>query len=271
MISLQKALPVFLLALGAECGRSADLPNLNLLQPDLVVPAVMREAPAAGRRVEAVTPGWESTAVHHTLYLPSDWKQETKLPVLVEYAGNGGYKNALGDVSEGSVEGSVLGYGLSGGTGHLWACLPFVETSSDGKKQNKANWWGDVAETKRYCIATVKDICARYGGDASRVVLCGFSRGAIACNYIGLNDDEIAGLWCAFFCHSHYDGVRKWPYADSDAASALKRLERLHGRPQWISHEADVADDVVAENQFISLAQQAKWIRNMAHGSQPTS
>jgi hypothetical protein len=40
--------------------------------------------------------------------------------------------------------------------------------------------------------------------------------------------------------HSHYDGVRKWPYADSDAASAMVRLKRLGDRPQFISHETSI-------------------------------
>lgn len=89
-------------------------------------------------------------------------------------------------------------------------------------------------------METVREVCARQGGDASRVVLCGFSRGAIGCNFIGLHDDEIAPLWRAFFCHSHYDGVKAWPYAESDEAAALQRLRRLGGREQWISHEGSV-------------------------------
>ncbi len=221
---------------------SDELPNLNALVADLAVPEMVRSEAAPGRRVEAVTTGWEKTRVHHALYLPRDWRPEARLPVLVEFAGNGGYRNKLGDVSEGTVDGCVLGYGLSGGEGFLWVCLPFVEVGADGTKENCAKWWGDVAETKRYCMATVADVCARYGGDASRVVLCGFSRGAIACNYIGLHDDEIAGLWRAFFCHSHYDGVRAWPYADSDGASAIKRLSRLGGREVWVSHEGAVLE-----------------------------
>jgi hypothetical protein len=31
-----------------------------------------------------------------------------------------------------------------------------------------------------------------FGGDASAVVLTGFSRGAIACGYLGMHDDETA-------------------------------------------------------------------------------
>jgi hypothetical protein len=161
--------------------------------------------------------------------------------VIVEYPGNGGYQRGR-DVSHGTVDGCSLGFGLTEGRRAIWVCLPFVDTQN-GPKQNCTLWWGDVAETKRYCIATVRDICARFGGDPRRIVLAGFSRGAIACNFIGLHDDEIAALWCGFFCHSHYDGVREtWPYAGADRASAMKRLQRLQGRPQWLSQERSVAE-----------------------------
>jgi hypothetical protein len=131
---------------------------------------------------------------------------------------------------------------LTEGTGVIWLCLPFIDTQN-GPPQNCTVWWGDVTETKRYCIATVREVCARSGGDAKHMVLAGFSRGAIACNFIGLHDDEIAALWCGFFCHSHYDGVREgWPYTGADRKSALIRLQRLGDRPQWISHERSVAD-----------------------------
>jgi hypothetical protein len=184
-----------------------------------------------------ITTGWEATAVHHTLYLPADWVPGRKFPVLVEYAGNGGYRNAFGDVSEGTVEGCRLGFGISGGRGFIWVCLPFVETS-DGGRRNAVKWWGDIAETKRYCLATVRDVVARHGGDERAVIFCGFSRGAIAANFIGLHDDEIARLWRAFICHSHYDGViERWPYPGADRASALVRLRRLGPRPQFISNE----------------------------------
>ena len=209
---------------------------------DLTVPPVVASAPAAGKRVRVTTSGWEQTSVYHALYLPTDWTEGKKFPVIVELPGNGGYKRDR-DVSHGTVDGCSLGYGLSEGRGVIWLCLPFIDTEN-GPKQNCTAWWGDVAETKRYCIATVHDICARFGGDAKHLVLAGFSRGAIAGNFIGLHDDEIAKLWCGFFCHSHYDGVmEKWPYAGADRVSALVRLKRLGDRPQWISQEkGGVAD-----------------------------
>jgi len=213
-------------------------PDLSTaMAPDLEVPAVRTGAPAPGRRIVQTTAGWEGTAVHHALYLPSDWVPGHTYPVLVEYAGNGGYKNAYGDSSDGSVEGCRLGYGISGGRGCIWLCLPFVEADAGGKR-NAVKWWGDVAETKRYCLAAVRDVTAHFGGDERAVIFVGFSRGAIAANFLGLHDDEIAGLWRAFICHSHYDGVsERWPYPGADRASALVRLRRLGNRPQFISHE----------------------------------
>lgn len=236
---MKKTLAILISALVGSglLGQEADWRSLPA---DLVVPAVVSGTPAPGKRVQQTTSGWENTKVHHLLHLPQDWKAEQSYPVLIEYAGNGPYRDARGDACDGSVESCVLGYGISAGQRFIWASLPFVE-SKDGMLQNAPKWWGDIAESKRYTMQTVRDICACYGGDPKRVMLCGFSRGSIGCNFIGLHDDEIAKLWCGFVCHSHYDGVRTWPYEGSDQASALIRLKRLGQRPQWISHEASTA------------------------------
>lgn len=214
--------------------------DLSTVAPDLATPAMVEGEPAAGKRVRQTTPGWEGTKVHHALYLPRGWTREGRFPVIVEYAGNGGYRNAFGDVSLGTVDGSNLGYGISGGDGVVWICMPFVRKAGDAK-ENATTWWGDVEETKKYCRSTVAYVCGKYGGDPKKVVLAGFSRGAIACNYIGLHDDGIAALWRGFLTFSHYDGQRTtWGYPGADRASALERLKRLRGRPQFISMEKSV-------------------------------
>lgn len=198
--------------------------------------------PAPGRRVRAVTSGYEPTGAYHTLYLPTNWKTGKLHPVIVEYAGNGPFTNRLGDFCTGTVEGCNLGYGISGGRDFIWVCLPFVAVTN-GAKTNARWWWGNAQKTVAYCKRTVREVCRRYGGDTKAVILTGFSRGAIAGNYIGLRDDEIASLWRAFILHSHYDGVRtNWPYADADRTSALTRLKRLRGRRQFISQEKSVED-----------------------------
>ncbi|MDR1486080.1 MAG: hypothetical protein LBT09_14840 [Planctomycetaceae bacterium] len=217
--------------------RKTSLPeSFYDISPDIALPPTVLGEPCAGKRVRGTTPGWAETNVYHSIYLPSDWQPNSQYPIIVEYPGNGGYQRNR-DISHGTVEDCGLGYGLTAGKGAIWVCMPFIDVQN-GIKQNSSLWWGDVEETKRYCIATVHHICQRYGGDSKRVLLAGFSRGAIACFYIGLHDDQIAPLWAGFFCHSHFDGVNeKWNYPKADRHSALTRLKRLKNRPVWISQE----------------------------------
>ena len=87
--------------------------------------------------------------------------------------------------------------------------------------------------------------------------LCGFSRGAIAASYIGLADDKIASLWKGIFTHDHFDGHKKWGYAKSDRASALKRLARLKGRPVLIcgTHASKVREEFLKDHLHLASFQ----------------
>lgn len=218
---------------------TAELPDIRSVPPDLEVPALSEGVPGAGKRVKQGL---------HVLYLPTDWKPGIQMPVLVELAGNGGYTNKFGDVSTGRPEGSNLGYGLSGGRGFIWLCAPYLNAKGD---DIAIKWWGDAPAydpqpTLKYLREAVAAVCRNYGGDRTKVVLCGFSRGAIACNYLGLHDDPTAALWCGFLAYSHYDGVKKWPYPASDRDAALARLQRLGTRPQFICGEGTNAQETEA-------------------------
>ncbi len=245
---------VALVIISAVCLCSAEVPSPNsktknwaaaLIEDgkqrerELVFPITSPGDPAAGKRVAVTMEAYAGTAVHHMLYLPPDWHSEWKSrqqrwPVIVEYTGN--YFQAAG--STGEVEGAALGYGLTGGQ-FIWVTLPFIE--NDGKK-NAIRWWGDEAATIQYAKLVIPAICESYGGSEKAVILCGFSRGAIATNYIGLHDDAISSLWCATITHDHYDGVRAWsntswgnPLASYREAAAI-RLRRLNKRPALICH-----------------------------------
>ncbi len=226
-----------LMILTGSVARAKEPPDIRTVPQDLTTPRMTEEAPAPGKRVRQVASEYKGTKVYHTLYLPADWGKGKRYPVVVEYAGNGPYRNKYGDACTGKVEDCNLGYGISGGKGFIWVCLPYI---SKDHKRNQLQWWGDVKATVEYCKTVIPRICREYGGDASAVFLVGFSRGAIACNFIGLHDDQIASLWRGFICHSHYDGVRKWNYPGSDAKSAAQRLKRLKNRPQFISQEVSV-------------------------------
>lgn len=226
----QKTLLLIILTFSSSALAQKQAPEKPI--QDLITPAVQNCAPAAGKRVRMVIDEYKETNVHHALYLPTDWEKGKTYPMIVEYAGNK-YKT-----SPGTVDGSNLGYGISGGKGCIWLCLPYV---SEDHQHNEVTWWGDLQATVDYCKTAVADTCQHYGGDPNAVFIAGFSRGAIACNYIGLYDDEIAALWKGFICFSHYDGVRQWHYAQSDRSAAAVRLERLKGRPQFICQEKSIA------------------------------
>ncbi len=233
-----------LLAPSAVLGQVEHWPDYRTVAADLQVPQMMNAEPAAGQRVRRNLPQYDSN-VYYSLYLPSDWQPGQSYPVIVEYAGNGGYRDALGDECSGRPEDCNLGYGMSAGTGFIWICLPYL---NDDGSDLALTWWGDAPgydpqPTLRFCRAAVADVCANFGGDSDRVILSGFSRGAIACNYLGLFDDETSRLWRAFVPCSHYDGVRRWPYPDSDSAAAEMRLQRLQGRPQFICGERDQIEE----------------------------
>jgi hypothetical protein len=233
--------------LDSAAGQTNDFIDCFSIKADLKIPKLLERknlerTKLGGQRFKETIESFAKTKAYHVTYLPTDWKLESKkkLPVIVEFAGNGPYKNKYGDVCSGRVEDCKLGFGISGGEGYIWVCLPFLNGKGTA---NVSSWWGDPpdydpARTIEYCKKALSMICEKWGGDPNKVLLVGFSRGAIACNYIGLHDDEIAKLWSGFVAFSHYDGVIKsWPYSNDDRKSATTRLKRLGGRPQFICAE----------------------------------
>eukprot|EP01052_Picozoa_sp_SAG31_P047069 SAG31_NODE_9263_length_1307_cov_1.101821_1_plen_430_part_01 len=209
-------------------------PDLHSVQPDLVRPPMINGTPAAGRRVRQTAPGYAHTEAYHALYLPADWKLPAKqtgnrYPVIVEYMGNGPWHETNmppypPDVSSGRPEDSNLGFGISAGTRYIWISMPFLTSDLGAKTTISTSWWGcpdatpihdcgiqyNATPTIDYTIQTIAFVVERYGGDADRVMVTGWSRGAIACGAIGLANNQIAKLWRAFMPYAHMDGDAGW-------------------------------------------------------------
>jgi len=204
----------------------------------LSAPVLSKGKPAAGRLVAITAPEYVGAGVFHTLYLPNSWKKGgERLPIIFEYTGNYFPKSG----STGEVEGAGLGYGLSAGQ-FIWVSLPYI--SEDGR-DNEVTWWGDEQATVEYAKANVPRIIEEYGADPKAVFLCGFSRGAIGVNYLGLHDDEVAKLWTAFITHDHFDGIKEWGTTswgsplDKYRTEAAERLKRVAGRPYLVCQNGD--------------------------------
>lgn len=197
------------------------------------VPAMTEGRPSPGQRVKVTEPEYAGTDVHHSLYLPPDFQAGKPLPMIVEFTGN--YYPVSG--STGEVSGAHLGYALTHGKDFIWLILPFV--AKDGKS-NEKTWWGDTEATVAYAKKCIARLIEHGWADPRRIVLCGFSRGAIAVSYIGLHDDEIAKIWAGFLTHDHFDGINEWKKTDWGSplakyqSEAATRLSRVNGRPFWV-------------------------------------
>lgn len=232
---LKSLLPLYIVTFLATASsvRSAE-PTPIKFQQQLSLPSLSAGEPSAGKRVSVTARPYEKTSVHHLLYLPKTWTRESldKYPVIVEYTGNRFPKSG----STGEIKDAGLGYGISGGE-FIWITLPFI---AEDHRSNAVTWWGDVNATVEYAKKIVPQVCKEHGGDPRKVFLCGFSRGAIAANFIGLHDDEIAKLWCGFITHDHFDGEREWRGTDWGSPlqqyrkAAKQRLQHIKGRPYLV-------------------------------------
>ena len=211
---------------------------MSLGAADLALPPLTSGEPQPGKRATVIAPEYAGSKVRHLIALPDDWTPDWKArgkswPVIAEYTGN--YFPTSG--STGEVEGAGLGYGVSRGKA-IWVVLPYV---AKNHQKNEITWWGDIAATVAYAKTNIPRICAEFGGDPKRVVLCGFSRGAIGVSFLGLHDDEVAQLWCGLWAHDHFDGMREWqgqawgsPLARYREEASV-RVRRLQGRPLLVS------------------------------------
>lgn len=205
--------------------QSKNNPDILTIPADLVNPTIGVGSPQPGITVLETLPNYSGTEVAHSLYLPVDWIPGKLFPVMVEYLGN----------TSRVRDNKGIGYGLTGGKGFIWVVLPFI--NKDHTKDVDW-WWGDVEATIAYAKEAVPLICRQWGGDKSKVILTGYSRGAIACNYIGLHDDEFAKLWKAMVPVSHYDdGHISWGMTTEEQCHAPERLRRLGKKPQLICGE----------------------------------
>lgn len=201
---------------------TGDAPPWQPIDGRIEPPPIEEGTPAAGRRVRRRLAADTGTGIHHLLYLPVDWRPGARYPVVVEYPGNVHF--VPGCYSTGLPDQCAIGYGMSRGAGTIWLSMPFIDRDRDAIVEDG---WGDPDDTADYCVDVVEDVCARFGGDHDRLVLTGFSRGAIACGYIGLRTDRIAALWRGFHVCQHFDGDG---WGGADMAGAVDRAGRFRGR-----------------------------------------
>lgn len=198
-----------------------DAPEWKRPPGRMDVPEVEDTAPAPGKRVRFRLPG-DPRPIYCILNLPTDWKAGTKFPVIVEYPGNIFFSPAC--YSSGLPEQCVIGYGITRGQGAICVGMPFIDRTAGHIAETG---WGNADDTADYVLRMVETVCNEFGGDRQNVVLTGFSRGALACGYIGLRNDRVAALWKGFHACQHYDGDG---WNGATLPGALERAARFRGQ-----------------------------------------
>ena len=218
------------------CSQSTELEVDS--QETLSIPELSTGNPSAGNLIRVTALEYKGTQVYHTLYLPEKWSSDgERMPIIFEYTGNYFPKSG----STGEVKDAGLGYGLTGGK-FIWVSLPYIH---ENLQENQVTWWGDEKATVEYAKVNVPRIIEEYNAHPQAVFLCGFSRGAIGVNYLGLHDDEVAKLWTGFITHDHFDGMKEWRKTDWGSpfeeyqAEATERLKRIAGRPYLVCQNGD--------------------------------
>lgn len=230
----------FRLSEPVEVNQLANEYNALKTNRKYVVPAMTEDEPGVGKRVRVTPSEYAGSDVYYSLYLPKGHMPGKKYPVIVEFTGN--YYPTSG--SSGEAKDANLGYAVAEEIGAIWVVMPYI--TMDGQYQ--VTWWGDERHVLDFCIKNLRRVCRTYNGNTSELFICGFSRGAIGVNYLGLYDEEVADAWLGFFSHDHYDGVREWgktswgsPLGDY-RIKAAERIVRLNGRASLISQNKNVGE-----------------------------
>ena len=203
-----------------ELKASGEAPEWKRPPTRLDVPNVEDASPHPGHRVRYRLTGDE--AIYSVLQLPQDWTPGETYPLIVEYPGNIFLVPSC--YSTGLPDQCVIGYGMTKGKGAICLGLPFVDLAAGAIAENG---WGVPDDTANYAMRMIEEICTKFGGDRKNIVLTGFSRGAIACGFIGLRNDRIAALWKGFHACQHHDGDG-WNGASLEGA--LERAKRFRGK-----------------------------------------
>jgi len=215
---------------------------------NMIIPEMTDDKPSAGLRVKIIPKEYKGTGVYYSFYLPKTYTKGRKYPVIVEYTGN--KWNTSG--STGEVKDAGLGYSIAKRLDAIWVVFPYIKDSMSITK-----WWGNEEETIEFALTNIRRICEDFGGNPAEVFICGFSRGAIGVNYLGLYNDQISDVWLGFFSHDHYDGVKEWKGQDwgtplsAYRCAATRRFKRIKGRNCLISHNGNKKHDCSEIKKYI--------------------
>ena len=128
-------------------------PDLLLISSDIEQPLINEGNPMPGKAVLQYLPEYVGSKLAHVVYLPRNWNNRKRYPVIVEYLGNSTFVKDLKGIA----------YAITKGNDFIWIVLPFVSLDHS----HDVNWWwGDVEATVSYAKKAIPLVCNQWGGAA---------------------------------------------------------------------------------------------------------
>jgi predicted esterase len=217
-----------------KAGQAIQILSLNTqgsvdpwVQPKVMLdlPEMTSGSPGPGKRVKVQLQEDKNNFKYFALYLPTNWQPNKSYPVIFEYPGNIFYSTKA-CYSSGRPESCTMGYGISQGKDSIWVSMPFIDQDSQTIAENGFGS-NEGKDTINYSLKVIDLVCQQWNGDRNNLFICGFSRGSIACGYIGLSNDKIAAHWKGIIGCQHYDGSR---WNQSNMKGAILRAPRFKGK-----------------------------------------
>jgi lysophospholipase L1-like esterase len=231
---------------GAKSEKSSfSIDNVIVEGDDDIKPLMITGNPTPGQLVKQYGEETVSQNIYHALYLPKNYTPGKLYPVIVEYPCNEWYGLT------GKVEDANMGYYLSGGQDYIWVIMPVIDSAS---LNNLNTGWGSNSNTIKYLKTNLRKVLETYGGDPSKVILTGFSRGAVNCNFMGTNNDDVADIWLGFLPFAHMDGGLIPDHTDTNG---MTRVGRTYGRSTFVAYGEK--DDAGSKNSLVGYNNLMNW------------
>jgi predicted peptidase len=87
---------------------------------------------------------------------------------------------------------------------YIWVNLPILNAT--GNKMIDSYYPENPSSTVACWLAILEDLNKKFPIDNNKIILAGFSRGAVAISYIGNWNGTISGKWAGYFAYAHFDG-----------------------------------------------------------------
>jgi len=208
----------------------------------LKIPPIQEGAAKAGKRVNIYLDSHPN--IYYSVFLPYNYNDKISFPVICEIPANCCNKKTATGTPDTTT---YLGYGITKGYDYIWVSLPIL--NSKGDKILQFFYPDDPQQTALCWLSILEDLNHRFNINNRKIILSGFSRGAVCTSFIGNCNDTISSKWAAYLAQAHFDGDCQVVSGNADT-----RIQRIGNRPVLIIVGKNDIAKFCSQNAFRKLS-----------------